>query len=73
MLQYASKHGLISRGEAAELCRINPLQAYRLLTRLERRGRIERVAGSTKATRYGAASNSSGLIRVFPKSKNGVS
>ena len=56
VLQYVSKHGSISRGEAAELCQINPMQAYRLLKGLEKRGRIERVAGSTKATRYGAAS-----------------
>jgi len=31
VLQYARKHGKITRGEAAELCRISPRQASRLL------------------------------------------
>lgn len=55
VLQYVRKHGSISRGEVAELCRITPDQAYRLLKSLERRGRIARVAGSTKGSRYGRA------------------
>lgn len=55
VLQYVGKHGSISRGEVAELCRITSLQTYRLLKRLERLGRIERVAGSTKAARNGQA------------------
>lgn len=57
VLQYVGKHGSISRGEVAELCRITPSQAYRLLKRLERRGRIARVSGSTKGSRYGQASD----------------
>lgn len=57
VLQYVRKHGSISRREVAELCRITPSQAYRLLKRLARRGRIARVAGSTKGSRYGQASD----------------
>lgn len=56
VLQYLQKHGSISRGEAAELCRLNPMQAYRLLKRLENKGQLRRIGGSTKAVRYGMAS-----------------
>jgi ATP-dependent DNA helicase RecG len=34
ILQYLEKHGRITRGEAATLCRVNPNQAYRLLHRM---------------------------------------
>lgn len=34
VLQYVARHGRITRREAAELCRLSPDQAYRLLTRL---------------------------------------
>ena len=56
VLQYVAKHGRITRREAADLCQLNPMQAYRLLKKLERLGKIERVSGSTKGTRYGIAS-----------------
>lgn len=56
VLQFVHKHGSIDRGEVAELCRLNPMQAYRLLKRLERLGKIQRIAGSTKGTRYGIPS-----------------
>ena len=55
VLQYVEKHGAISRGEAAELCRLGSMQAYRLLKRLEARGKIQRLGGSTKGVRYGKA------------------
>jgi ATP-dependent DNA helicase RecG len=56
VLQYVEKHGSIGRGEVAELCQLNPMQAYRLLKRLEKLGRIQRITGSTKGTRYGLPS-----------------
>ncbi len=56
VLQYMHKHGSIRRGEVAELCQLNPMQAYRLLKRLERLGRIRRISGSTKGVRYGLSS-----------------
>lgn len=56
VLQYAEKHGSIGRGEVAELCRLSPPQAYRLLKRLEKEGKIRQTSGSTKAVRYGSAS-----------------
>ncbi|WP_343216962.1 FaeA/PapI family transcriptional regulator [Chloracidobacterium aggregatum] len=56
VLQYLERHGSTDRGEVAELCKIGPMQAYRLLKRLEKTGKIRRVAGSTKGTRYGLPS-----------------
>lgn len=56
VIQYVEKHGSISRSEVAELCQIDAMQAYRLLKRLEKRGRIRRISGSTKGARYGNAS-----------------
>jgi ATP-dependent DNA helicase RecG len=56
VLQYVEKHGSIGRGEVAELCRLSPPQAYRLLKRLEKHGKIRQTSGSTKAVRYGSAS-----------------
>jgi len=38
ILQYVEKHGRITRMEAAELCRLGPNQAYRLLKSLVKRG-----------------------------------
>ncbi len=40
VLQYVEKHGRITRREAAELCRLSPDQAYRLLLRLCEDGRL---------------------------------
>jgi ATP-dependent DNA helicase RecG len=42
VLQYVGKHGRITRREAAELCRIGPYQATRLLNRLVKDGRLLR-------------------------------
>jgi predicted HTH transcriptional regulator len=53
VLQYVEKHGRITRREAAELCRLAPSQAYRLLKQLEEAGKIRRIGGSTKGVRYG--------------------
>lgn len=52
VLQYLEKHGRITRREAAELCRLSPDQAYRLLTRLTGEGRLAR-RGSKKGAWYG--------------------
>ncbi|HSV73790.1 MAG TPA: hypothetical protein VLH79_08525 [Chthonomonadales bacterium] len=42
VLQYVDKHGRIARREAAELCRIGPYQATRLLARLVEDDRLVR-------------------------------
>jgi ATP-dependent DNA helicase RecG len=42
VLQFVEKHGRIARKEAAELCRIGPFQASRLLARLVEDGRLVR-------------------------------
>ncbi len=52
VLQYVEKHGRVTRREAAELCRLSPDQAYRLLTRLTGEGRLAR-RGSKKGAWYG--------------------
>ncbi|RMH30001.1 MAG: winged helix-turn-helix transcriptional regulator [Candidatus Hydrogenedentota bacterium] len=52
ILQYIERFGSISRKEAAELCRLSPMQAYRLLKRLESEGKIQKLGGSTKGVRY---------------------
>lgn len=59
VLQYIRAHGSISRKEVAELCRLSPMQAYRLLKRVEKAGHIRRLGGSTRGVRYGFPSNSS--------------
>jgi ATP-dependent DNA helicase RecG len=51
VLQYVEKHGRITRREAAELCRLAPDQAYRLLSRLSEEGRIARH-GTKKGAWY---------------------
>lgn len=51
VLQYVEKHGRITRREAAELCRIGPYQATRLLARLVSNDRLIR-RGVRKATWY---------------------
>lgn len=51
VLQFVEKHGRITRREAAELCRVSPDQAYRLLTRLAKQGEIVRH-GSKKGAWY---------------------
>lgn len=51
VLQYVETHGRITRREAAELCRIGPQQATRLLGRLVEDGRLLRH-GERKGTWY---------------------
>ena len=51
VLQYVEKHGRITRREAAELCRIGPYQATRLLARLVDDDRLIRH-GVRKAAWY---------------------
>lgn len=51
VLQYVDKHGRITRAEVAELCRIGPHQASRLLARLVRSHRLSRH-GERRAAWY---------------------
>ncbi|CUB05967.1 RNA-binding domain-containing protein [Tepidiphilus thermophilus] len=51
VLQYVEKHGRITRREVAELCRIGPYQATRLLSRLVDEGRLVRH-GARKGAWY---------------------
>jgi ATP-dependent DNA helicase RecG len=51
VLQYVEKHGRITRSEVAELCRLSPDQAFRLLKRLVDEGFLEQ-RGETKGTWY---------------------
>mgnify|MGYP002153835564 CR=1 FL=1 len=51
VLQYVRKHGRITRGEAAELCRLGSHQAKRLMARLVRDGRIK-MQGKKKGAFY---------------------
>ena len=43
ILQYIQAHGRITRREAAELCQVKDYQAYHLLQKLVKRGRLRRV------------------------------
>ncbi len=52
VLQYVEKHGRITRGEVAELCRINGPQAYRLLHRLVNQELVERDSERGRRTGY---------------------
>ncbi len=56
VLQCIEKHGSIGHGEVAELCRLSPPQAYRLLKRLEKEGKCRQTSSSTKGVRCGSAS-----------------
>jgi len=51
VLQYAERHRRITRAEVAELCQLTPDQAYRLLQRLAKAGRLTRH-GSKKGAWY---------------------
>jgi ATP-dependent DNA helicase RecG len=51
VLQFLEKHGRIRRSEVAELCRIGPFQATRLLAKLVKDGEITRH-GQGKGTHY---------------------
>lgn len=50
--QYVQTHGSISRQEAAELCKISPPQAYRLLQRLVKKGVVKQLGRAGRAVRY---------------------
>ena len=56
VLQYVRAHDRIVRREAADLCRIGPYQATRLLQRLAKEGRLTRH-GERKGTYYTLRSN----------------
>lgn len=43
VLAYIDKHGSIKRGDVAELCRLSLPQAYHLLKKLEKHGRIKKI------------------------------
>lgn len=51
VLSYINKHGSIKRADAADLCRISPFQATRLLKRMEKKGLILPI-GQGRGTRY---------------------
>lgn len=52
VMQYVAEHGRITRVEAAELCRIGPRQATRLLARLRDRGDLA-MHGRKRGAWYG--------------------
>lgn len=52
VLQFTEKHGSISRGEAADLCRLSGPQAYRLLKALEQKGPLRRAGTRGRGVRY---------------------
>jgi len=51
VLRFIQEHGTIKRADAADLCRINPYQATRLLNRLVRKNKVMSV-GKGKGTVY---------------------
>ncbi|MCY3926122.1 MAG: putative DNA binding domain-containing protein [bacterium] len=51
VLTYVARHGSIARAEAADLCRIAPDQASRLLRRMVRAGKLI-MTGSRRTARY---------------------
>ena len=51
VLTYVGEHGSITRSDAAELCRLKPDQASRLLRRMVQQGRLE-MTGSRRTARY---------------------
>ena len=51
VLAYIDKHGSIKRAETAELCRLSLPQAYHLLKRLEKKGKIKQI-GKMRHTVY---------------------
>ncbi len=51
VLTYVGKHGSITRSDAAELCRLTPDQASRLLRRMVGQGSLE-MTGSRRTARY---------------------
>lgn len=55
VLQYVGKHGRITRRDVADLCKLGPDQAFRLLRRLVEAGRLRRH-GTGKNAWYGGVS-----------------
>jgi ATP-dependent DNA helicase RecG len=53
VLQYVERHGSIGRGEVADLCRLSPPQAYRLLKSLVGKGFLEKPPRRGRGVRYG--------------------
>ena len=53
VLQYISKHGSISRAEAADLCNISKSQAYRLLRKLRDEEPLAKTKDRGRGVRYG--------------------
>ncbi|WP_157468380.1 DNA glycosylase AlkZ-like family protein [Desulfatibacillum aliphaticivorans] len=51
VLSYIEKHGEIKRAEAADLCHLNPNQAYRLLKRLKEK-KLVRQTGERRGAVY---------------------
>jgi ATP-dependent DNA helicase RecG len=73
VLQYVGKHGRITRREVAELCRLSPLQARSLLSRLAASGRLM-LRGSRRGAHHGLSSmdmdkSKSGMDKSIKKSK----
>lgn len=52
VVQYARKHGQITRRDAAELCRIAPSQASRLLARVANKHQELRLQGERRGAKY---------------------
>jgi ATP-dependent DNA helicase RecG len=52
ILQFVEKHGKISRSEAAELCQLKPMQAYRLLQKLVKQGLLTPRGGRGRRVTY---------------------
>jgi ATP-dependent DNA helicase RecG len=50
VLSYIDKHGSIKRADVAELCRLTPDQAYKLLSKLKKRGDIHQFGDRKGAT-----------------------
>jgi ATP-dependent DNA helicase RecG len=50
VLSYIDKHGSIKRADVAELCRLTPDQAYKLLSKLKKRGDIHQIGDRKGAT-----------------------
>ena len=49
VLNYIDKHGSIRRADAADLCRLTPPQAYRLLKRLKKDQEIQQIGERKQA------------------------
>ncbi len=56
VLKYVMKHGKIKRGEVIDLCKIGPIQATRLLSKLVEQGQL-RKKGTRKTAVYERGTN----------------